>query len=137
EERPEPRLEARGRPTFPNMAWRPPLWPDARLPFRPGSGTKAASVNAKVGGLWARCAGAPGVFIAGSGGDSMNAGILLVAAVRAAARPSMWALVAVSLLVLWPVAPVRAADCPRGALDVRFCDRDGDLVADAPTDSKE
>jgi len=67
----------------------------------------------------------------------MNAGILLVAAVRAAARPSMWALVAVSLLVLWPVAPVRAADCPRGALDARFCDRDGDLVADAPTDSKE
>lgn len=25
-------------------------------------------------------------------------------------------------------------DCPRGALDTRFCDRDGDLVADAPTD---
>ncbi|MEC8260171.1 MAG: phosphate/phosphite/phosphonate ABC transporter substrate-binding protein, partial [SAR324 cluster bacterium] len=27
-----------------------------------------------------------------------------------------------------------AQDCPRGTLDSRFCDRDGDLVADAPTD---
>ena len=28
-------------------------------------------------------------------------------------------------------------DCPRGSLDERFCDRDGDLVADAPTDSSQ
>jgi phosphonate transport system substrate-binding protein len=28
-------------------------------------------------------------------------------------------------------------DCPRGALDSRFCDRDGDLVADAPTDPRQ
>jgi len=28
-------------------------------------------------------------------------------------------------------------DCPRGDLDERFCDRDGDLVADAPTDPAE
>lgn len=27
-----------------------------------------------------------------------------------------------------------AQDCPRGTLDARFCDRDGDLVADAPAD---
>jgi phosphonate transport system substrate-binding protein len=27
-----------------------------------------------------------------------------------------------------------AEECPRGDLDERFCDRDGDLVADAPTD---
>jgi len=27
-----------------------------------------------------------------------------------------------------------AQDCPRGALDERFCDADGDLVADAPAD---
>jgi len=27
-----------------------------------------------------------------------------------------------------------AEDCPRGALDERFCDRNGDLVADAPSD---
>ncbi len=30
-----------------------------------------------------------------------------------------------------------AEDCPRGDLDQRFCDRDGDLVADAPTDSSK
>jgi phosphonate transport system substrate-binding protein len=28
-------------------------------------------------------------------------------------------------------------DCPRGSLDARFCDRDGDMVADAPTDPKQ
>ncbi len=27
-----------------------------------------------------------------------------------------------------------AEDCPHGQLDVRYCDRDGDMVADAPTD---
>ena len=30
-----------------------------------------------------------------------------------------------------------AQDCPRGDLDNRFCDRNGDLVADAPTDSSD
>ncbi|MGF1609979.1 MAG: phosphate/phosphite/phosphonate ABC transporter substrate-binding protein [Kiloniellales bacterium] len=30
-----------------------------------------------------------------------------------------------------------AQDCPRGALDERFCDADGDLVADAPTDPSQ
>jgi len=28
-------------------------------------------------------------------------------------------------------------NCPRGTLDARFCDADGDLVADAPTDAKQ
>jgi phosphonate transport system substrate-binding protein len=32
---------------------------------------------------------------------------------------------------------VRAQDCPRGDLDKAYCDRDGDLVADAPTDPKQ
>ena len=27
-----------------------------------------------------------------------------------------------------------AQDCPRGDLDERFCDADGDLIADIPTD---
>jgi len=31
----------------------------------------------------------------------------------------------------------RAQDCPRGDLDKAYCDLDGDLVADAPTDPKE
>ena len=30
-----------------------------------------------------------------------------------------------------------AEDCPRGTLDERYCDRDGDLVADTPTDPAE
>jgi len=34
-------------------------------------------------------------------------------------------------------AASHAQDCPRGSLDARFCDRDGDLVADAPTDPKQ
>lgn len=28
-------------------------------------------------------------------------------------------------------------DCPRGTLDARFCDRDGDLLADVPSDASE
>ena len=30
--------------------------------------------------------------------------------------------------------PVMAQDCPRGDLDKRFCDVDGDLIADTPID---
>ena len=29
------------------------------------------------------------------------------------------------------------ADCPRGALDARYCDRDGDMVADEPTEARQ
>jgi phosphonate transport system substrate-binding protein len=37
-----------------------------------------------------------------------------------------------------PAAPASAQEqCPRGALDARFCDRDGDLVADTPTDPRQ
>lgn len=28
-----------------------------------------------------------------------------------------------------------AQDCPRGTLDERYCDVDGDLIADVPTDA--
>ena len=28
-------------------------------------------------------------------------------------------------------------DCPRGTLDKAYCDRNGDLVADLPTDPKK
>jgi phosphonate transport system substrate-binding protein len=34
-------------------------------------------------------------------------------------------------------AQAQAQDCPRGTLDARYCDRDGDLVADAPTNPRE
>jgi phosphonate transport system substrate-binding protein len=44
----------------------------------------------------------------------------------------------VSIFILgFAAAGAAAQDCPRGALDSRFCDRDGDLVADAPTDAKQ
>jgi phosphonate transport system substrate-binding protein len=33
--------------------------------------------------------------------------------------------------------PALAQTCPHGALDSRYCDRDGDLVADAPADAKQ
>jgi phosphonate transport system substrate-binding protein len=35
------------------------------------------------------------------------------------------------------IGAARAQDCPRGDLDKAYCDRDGDLVADAPTDPKQ
>ena len=41
-------------------------------------------------------------------------------------------------LFLGAMAPASAAECKnRGNLDVRYCDADGDLVADAPTDPKD
>ena len=35
------------------------------------------------------------------------------------------------------IAASQAQDCPRGDLDKAYCDRDGDLVADTPTDTKQ
>jgi phosphonate transport system substrate-binding protein len=35
------------------------------------------------------------------------------------------------------IGSARAQDCPRGDLDKAYCDRDGDLVADTPTDAKQ
>ncbi|MBR0684133.1 phosphate/phosphite/phosphonate ABC transporter substrate-binding protein [Roseomonas eburnea] len=34
-------------------------------------------------------------------------------------------------------AVAQTADCPRGALDARYCDRDGDMVADAPANPRD
>jgi phosphonate transport system substrate-binding protein len=36
-----------------------------------------------------------------------------------------------------PVRAQGAQNCPHGALDARYCDRDGDMVADIPTDLRE
>lgn len=45
---------------------------------------------------------------------------------------------ATALAVLAFTTPARAQqDCPRGDLDKAYCDRDGDMVADAPTDPKQ
>ncbi len=49
------------------------------------------------------------------------------------------ALVAIAALagLLQIGSPMAAEDCPRGALDERFCDRNGDLVADTPSDAAQ
>jgi len=36
--------------------------------------------------------------------------------------------------LFWTATPANAAECPRGNLDVGFCDTNGDLVADTPSD---
>jgi phosphonate transport system substrate-binding protein len=36
-----------------------------------------------------------------------------------------------------PLTCAVAQDCPRGELDKAYCDRNGDLVADAPADPKQ
>ena len=48
------------------------------------------------------------------------------------------AALALSLLLPFAASPAPAAEdeCPRGALDKKYCDRDGDMVADAPADAK-
>lgn len=45
---------------------------------------------------------------------------------------SAFAFIAVAAFAL--PAPAQAQDCPRGSLDERFCDVDGDLLADSPED---
>ncbi|MCB1807045.1 MAG: phosphate/phosphite/phosphonate ABC transporter substrate-binding protein, partial [Candidatus Competibacteraceae bacterium] len=47
------------------------------------------------------------------------------------------ALLALGLFCSMAAGSALAQDCPRGSLDERFCDADGDLVADAPTDASE
>ena len=42
-----------------------------------------------------------------------------------------------SALLLAGATPAAAQSCPRGALDARFCDANGDMVADTPTDPKQ
>lgn len=41
---------------------------------------------------------------------------------------------AVAVAFAWTAMPAAAQDCPRGDLDDRYCDADGDLIADVPTD---
>ena len=47
------------------------------------------------------------------------------------------ALIAAAAFAPNPAAAQAAEDCPRGTLDTRYCDRDSDLVADAPTDPRQ
>lgn len=47
------------------------------------------------------------------------------------------ALVAIAFVSLGGSLAAAQEDCPRGQLDKAYCDRDGDLVADTPTDPKK
>jgi phosphonate transport system substrate-binding protein len=44
---------------------------------------------------------------------------------------------AVLILCAAAIGSTRAEDCPRGDLDKAYCDRNGDMVADPPTDPKQ
>ncbi|WP_306112732.1 MULTISPECIES: phosphate/phosphite/phosphonate ABC transporter substrate-binding protein [unclassified Roseovarius] len=44
---------------------------------------------------------------------------------------------ACALCLSLAAGPVAAQDCPRGDLDERFCDADGDLIADIPSDASQ
>ena len=46
-------------------------------------------------------------------------------------------LVALVIFAISPLGAALAQDCPRGELDKAYCDRNGDLVADPPTDPKQ
>src|SRR3569833_3204645 len=47
------------------------------------------------------------------------------------------AIATLALALLASATAVHAQDCPRGDLDKMYCDRDGDLVADTPSDAKQ
>lgn len=49
----------------------------------------------------------------------------------------LWLLAGVALVLGMGQWAAAQEDCPRGQLDVRYCDWDGDLVADAPTDPSQ
>ena len=54
-------------------------------------------------------------------------------------RKSLFAIAALSVAACTVGAAIAAtpSGCPRGTLDARFCDENGDLVADAPKDAKQ
>jgi len=53
------------------------------------------------------------------------------------ALPSAMSVLAAAAMLALAGPAAAQANCPRGALDARFCDANGDLVADAPTDPKQ
>jgi phosphonate transport system substrate-binding protein len=52
-------------------------------------------------------------------------------------RTQPWLLTLGLALGLPLASNAQAQDCPHGTLDARFCDRDGDLVADLPNDPRQ
>jgi phosphonate transport system substrate-binding protein len=51
-----------------------------------------------------------------------------------ALRRGLVAVAGLLAIIMFALPASAAEDCPRGDLDKRFCDRDGDLTADTPTD---
>jgi phosphonate transport system substrate-binding protein len=51
--------------------------------------------------------------------------------------PSLGLKLIATVLTLTFSFAIQAADCPRGTLDARYCDRDNDLTADLPLDQSE
>jgi phosphonate transport system substrate-binding protein len=51
--------------------------------------------------------------------------------------PSLGLKLIATVLTLTFSFVIQAADCPRGTLDARYCDRDNDLTADLPLDQSE
>ena len=49
-------------------------------------------------------------------------------------RRGLMAVAGLFAITMFALPALAAEDCPRGDLDKRFCDRDGDLTADTPTD---
>ena len=54
-----------------------------------------------------------------------------------ALRRGLLAATGLLAIILFALPASAAEDCPRGDLDERFCDRDGDLTADTPTDPSQ
>lgn len=54
--------------------------------------------------------------------------------IHAILRRGLYVIAALFAIVLFTAPASAAEDCPRGDLDDRYCDRDGDLTADTPTD---
>ena len=55
----------------------------------------------------------------------------------ASVRPTTRTLALLIIFALELATPAYAQDCPHGSLDKAYCDRDGDLVADPPTDRRQ
>ena len=58
----------------------------------------------------------------------------MIIGMRRVASQAILATLAVCLLAVLVGAAAASEECPRGALDTRYCDRVGDLVADPPVD---
>ncbi len=57
--------------------------------------------------------------------------------IHIALRRGLPAVAGLLAIIMFALPATAAEDCPRGDLDERFCDRDGDLTADTPADPSQ